>query len=74
MYGQSTSDAAISASGERMFKVKVSNNVARLGGPASLLFRRSNYTLTIPYDRLTSEMTRIVKTGAKIVSVTPVVS
>ncbi|MGA7954020.1 MAG: phycobilisome linker polypeptide [Gloeobacterales cyanobacterium] len=74
MYGQSTSNAAISASGERMYKVKVSNNVARLGGPASLLFRRSNYTLTIPYDRLTSEMTRIVKTGAKIVSVTPVVS
>jgi hypothetical protein len=74
MYGQSTSNAAISASGERMYKVKVSNNVARLGGPASLLFRRSNYTLTIPYDRLTSEMMRIVKTGAKIVSVTPVVS
>ena len=72
MYGQSTSDAAISASGERMYKVQVSNG-SRLADTASLLYRRSTYTLTIPYDRLTSEMTRIVKTGAKVVSVTSVV-
>jgi CpcD/allophycocyanin linker domain len=72
MYGQSTSDAAISASGERMYKVQLSNG-SRLADSTSLLYRRSNYTLTIPHDRLTSEMTRIVKTGAKIVSVTPVV-
>jgi hypothetical protein len=72
MYGQSTSDAAISDSGERMYKVQLSNG-SRLADSASLLYRRSNFTLTIPHDRLTSEMTRIVKTGAKIVSVTPVV-
>lgn len=73
MYGQSTNDGAISASGERMYKVQVSNG-SRLADTASLLYPRSNYTLTIPYDRLTSEMTRITRSGAKVVSVTAVVS
>jgi hypothetical protein len=71
MYGQSTSDDSISASGGRVYKVQVS--VARMPGSNSLI-RRSNYTLTVPYDRLSSEMQRIVKSGAKVVSVTSVVS
>jgi CpcD/allophycocyanin linker domain len=72
MYGQSTSDGSISASGGRIYKVTVSS-VARMPGSNSLI-RRSNYTLTIPYDRLSSEMQRITKSGAKVVSVTPIVS
>jgi hypothetical protein len=71
MYGQSTSDEAISASGSRVYKVTVST-ARRPGSTAPI--RRSNYTLTIPFDRLTSEMSRITKSGAKVVSVTAVVS
>jgi CpcD/allophycocyanin linker domain len=78
MYGQSTSDEAVTASGNRVFHVKVSE----VGGYAKnkhlsgykAPIRQANYTLTIPYDRLSMEMQRIVKSGAKVVSVTPVVS
>jgi len=77
MYGQST-DESVSASGNRIFYVTVSEGANyAMGKHASgykAPIRQANYTLTIPYDRLTSEMSRITKTGAKVVKITSVVA
>lgn len=78
MYGQSTSDESVTTSGNRVYRVTVSENAGyaigkhRSGYVAPI--HQANYTLTIPYDRLTMEMTRIVKSGAKVVSVTQIVN
>jgi Phycobilisome Linker polypeptide/CpcD/allophycocyanin linker domain len=63
MYGQNTSDGSIS--GSRFFKVTV------FSGGRSARVRRSSYTRDIPYDRLSSEMQRMAKSGDKVVSIVP---
>jgi len=77
MYGQSTSDESVSTSGRRVYHVKISEGANYAKGKHvngyKAPIRQANYTLTIPYDRLTLEMGRIVKSGAKVISVTQVV-
>lgn len=63
MYGQNSSDGT--TSGSRFYKVTLST-------PGSARVRRSNQTRTVSYDRLSSEMQLIAKSGGKVVSVTPV--
>ncbi|WP_218080330.1 phycobilisome linker polypeptide [Anthocerotibacter panamensis] len=78
MYGQSTSDEAITTQGKRIYKITVSEagayatNKHRTGYRAPI--RQSNYTLTVPYDRFLPEMIRLHQSGAKIVNVTSVIS
>ena len=63
MYGQNSNDGT--TSGSRFYKVTLSM-------PGSAKVRRTDQTRTVSFDRLSSEMQRIAKSGGKVVSVTPI--
>lgn len=72
MYGQTTGSQTLSNSGSRMFKIDYTG----LLNPAESLatsdkVRRSTQSSVVSYDRMSSEMQRILRMGGKITGVTP---
>lgn len=72
MYGQTTSSQTLSNSGSRIFKIEYTgllNPVESLA--TSDKVRRSTQSSVVSYDRMSSEMQRILRMGGKVTSVTP---
>lgn len=75
MYGQTTGSQTLSDSGSRIFKIEYTgllNPVESLA--TSEKVRRSTQSSLVSYDRMSSEVQRILRMGGKITGITPMVA
>lgn len=75
MYGQTTGSQTLSNSGSRIFKIEYTGLLNPVDSLASSdKVRRSTQAAVVSYDRMSSEMKRILRMGGKITGVTPLSS